>query len=79
MSPLSLIALATGVCTVIAMAFGLPDGWFFGLLSLTCMLSGADAAYSELRLWAVAFLATGMLLAVAAVRAVIRDARRGGT
>lgn len=79
MSLLSLIALAIGVATVIAMAFGLPDRWFFGLLALICMVSGAEAAYSELRAWALAFLAPGVLLAAAAVRAALKDARRGGT
>ncbi|MFE6362931.1 hypothetical protein ACFVP3_23395 [Streptomyces sp. NPDC057806] len=80
MPPLSLIALAIGLVTVIAgLAFDMPDRWFFGLLALTCMVAGANAAYSELRAWAVTFLATGILLALAAVRAALRDARRGGT
>ncbi|WAZ20222.1 hypothetical protein STRCI_001323 [Streptomyces cinnabarinus] len=76
MPPLSLIALAIGFIAVVGTLFGLPDRWFFGLLSLTCMISGAQVAYYDLRAWAVAFLATGMLLAVAAAVAAIRAARR---
>ncbi|MCM1977167.1 hypothetical protein [Streptomyces sp. G1] len=75
MSTINWIAVAAGGIALVGLAFGLPDSWFFGLLSLTCMLSGAQAAYHERRAWAVAFLAAGMLLAVGAAVAAIRSGR----
>ncbi|MGP4085450.1 hypothetical protein [Streptomyces sp. KR55] len=81
MSLLSWAAIAVGVIAVIAMGFGLPDSWFCALLALTCMLGGADAAYRELKVWAVAFLTGGLVFTAAAVWSALRSGRagRGGT
>ncbi|QIJ62585.1 hypothetical protein [Streptomyces sp. JB150] len=73
MSQLSIAALAVGAVSFLGLCAGLRDAWFLGLLSLTCMLAGADAAYQEREAWAITFLSLGALLALAAVSAAYRD------
>ncbi|MGW6910284.1 hypothetical protein [Streptomyces sp. NPDC054940] len=74
MSQLSLAAMAIALIAVIAMLFGLPDPWFFGLLSFACLMASADAAYREVKLWGALLLATAAACAVAAVATALRDA-----
>lgn len=77
MSLLSWAALTVGLIAVIAMAFGLADVWFFGLLALACMLGCLDAAYRELKPWAWAFLILGATLGALSLRAAYLDSRAG--
>jgi hypothetical protein len=74
MSQLSLAAMLIALATVIAMLYGLPGPWFYGLLSFASLLASADAAYHEVKLWAALLLATGAACAAAAVASALRDA-----
>lgn len=78
MSTLSIIAMAVAVLALVGLAYGMPDPWFLGLLSLACMLGGLDAAYRELRLWALAFLISGTMLALSSVVAAFKGTDRKG-
>lgn len=81
MSQLSLIAILIGLVAVIAMLCGLPDPWYFSLLSFAALMASADAAYREVKLWAALLLATAGACAAAAVATALRDAhtRHTGT
>lgn len=78
MSLFSWAAIVVALTAFIGAFFALPGRWFCGLLSLSCMLGGADAVYRELTMWALAFLIFGVLFAGAAVHAVYVDARGPG-
>ncbi|MFD1656953.1 hypothetical protein ACFSL4_01560 [Streptomyces caeni] len=75
MSTLSIIAIAVALLAVVGLCLGLADSWFCGLLALSCLLGAADAAYRELRLWALAFLTVGTLLAGAGLHAAYAAGR----
>lgn len=76
MSTLTWIALAIGVLAVLGLGVGLSDAWFCGLLALSALLGGADAAYRNVQPWPVILLLTGTMLAGASVHAAVRDRRR---
>ncbi|WP_155054540.1 hypothetical protein [Streptomyces blattellae] len=81
MPPLHIAALAVGLAALIGLGLGLPDSWFCGLASLTCLLAAAGEAYLERKPFAIAFLAVAAVFAVLAAAAVLRDGHtgRGGT
>jgi hypothetical protein len=75
MSLLTWAALAVGILAMLGLAIGLADSWFFALLAMACLLGSADAAYRELRLWAIAFLALGAVFTTASGRAIYITSR----
>lgn len=77
MSTLALVALGVALAAVAGLGFGLPDRWFCALLSLACLLGGADAAYRETQPWPVILLLSGALFAGASAHDVIRGHRAG--
>ncbi|MFD4258191.1 hypothetical protein ACFWR9_11310 [Streptomyces sp. NPDC058534] len=81
MSPLNLVGIAIAALAVLLLCFGLPDSWFFGLLSLACLFGSMGEAYRENKLGAALFLAVAALFAASSIRFAYRDARqsRGGS
>ncbi|MET9158252.1 hypothetical protein ABZX56_11030 [Streptomyces parvulus] len=79
MSPLNLIGIAVGLIAVLALCFGVSDGWFFGLLCLACLAGSMGEAYRENKPGAVAFLAVAALFGALSVRAAYLDSRRSST
>lgn len=78
MSLLSCVAITIVLSAVAGLFLNMPDHWFCGLLALGSLLGSADAAYRELTLWAVLFLAAGVLLTGGAAHAVVADSRSRG-
>ncbi|MDX3026763.1 hypothetical protein [Streptomyces scabiei] len=79
MPPLYIAALTAALAAVICLCCNASDGWFFGLLALTCLLAAAYEAYQERDPVAVGFLTGAGLFGVLAVRAIVRDRdRRAG-
>ncbi|MFJ6730048.1 hypothetical protein ACIQPQ_34630 [Streptomyces sp. NPDC091281] len=78
MSILMMAAIAIATAALAGLAFGLPNSWFCGLLSLACMLGGADTAYRDLPRFAMAFLLCGAMLAGASIHAVFAASRERG-
>lgn len=75
MSPLNLAGIAIGTVAFLLACFGLPDSWFFGLLSLAALPGAADQAYQENRAATVALLTCAAAFAAAALRAVFTTSR----
>lgn len=73
MGPLTLAALVVGVTAAVGLAFGLPDSWFFGLLSLAALLGSLDEAYDENKASAVGFLGAAALFSVFSLKAAFLD------
>ena len=78
MSLLSWAAITAALAAMIGLFLHMPDRWFCGLLSLACMLGGADAVVRDLTTWTIAFFISGVLLAGAGAHAVYAEARSRG-
>ncbi|MFI5973578.1 hypothetical protein [Streptomyces sp. NPDC051452] len=76
MSTLSLIAIGIALAAVAGLCFGLADHWFCTLLALACLLGGLDAAYRDLRLWALSFLVSGAMCAGGATYSIYAATRQ---
>ncbi|MEV4033441.1 hypothetical protein [Streptomyces umbrinus] len=75
MGPLTLAALVVGVAATVGLALGLPDSWFFGLLSLAALLGALNEAYDENKASAVGFIGAAALFSVFSLRAAFLDRR----
>ncbi|MET9081402.1 hypothetical protein ABZX77_05775 [Streptomyces sp. NPDC004237] len=80
MSAASMAAIAAAATAVIGALFRLPSRWFCGLLALSALLIGLDAALRGLaENWVLSSLLVAAVFSGAALHAVITEARRRRT
>lgn len=75
MPPLYIAALAAALAAFAVLCLNLADGWYFGLLALSCLLAALFEAFEERDPFAACFLTGAAVFAALAVRAAVRDGR----
>ena len=76
MSLFNLVGIAIGVLAALLMCFGLPDSWFFSLLTLACLCGAMGEAYQENSRGAIFFLIAAGLLVAACLHALYTSRAR---
>ncbi|MFK0172656.1 hypothetical protein ACIQU5_28055 [Streptomyces sp. NPDC090306] len=77
MPPLYVAGIVIALLAVVLMVFGLPDSFFFALLSLAVLLGAGDQVYREHRSAACGLVVGAFVLAAFAARAAREEHREG--
>ena len=80
MSPSSIAAIVVAAAAIVGALFGMPTRWFCGLLALSALLVGLDAALRGLpENWGISSLLVAAVFSGAALHDVFSAARRRRT